>query len=217
MSKRERNIGRLAYGLVAVGLLVAAAMAVVVARPATVRASTPSSCDFLTGGGWIVYKGAHANFGVGGGCKDGSPTWGHLEYIDHGTGLKVHWTSITAYIFVDDGTGVDPKTGQPTGTRNICGTASTNLYGDVNFAVRAKDAGEPGVNDQFDIRLTNPGTNPAVSVYDTADECSPHYLGSSALCSPGSGGGGNIQLHKPNPSTTGNFGGACPALGGIVF
>jgi hypothetical protein len=211
----ERTRARLACGLVAVGLLVAAALAVLVARPTTVNAQTTQPCDFLTGGGWIVYHGARANFGVGGGCKDGSPTWGHLEYIDHGAGLKVHWTSITAYQFVDDGTGVDPKTGQPTGTRNICGTASTNLFGDVNFGVRAKDAGEPGVNDQFDIRLTNPITN--LPVYDTATECSNHYLGSSTPCSPGSGGGGNIQLHKPNPSTTGNFGGACPALGGIVF
>src|SRR5258708_16652948 len=54
-------------------------------------------CDFLTGGGFIFHNGNKANFGVGGGCKDGSPTWGHLEYIDHGTGLHVHWTSITPY------------------------------------------------------------------------------------------------------------------------
>jgi hypothetical protein len=214
MNQGERTIARLAYGLVAGGLLVAAAVAVLAVRPITVKAWTTPPCDFLTGGGWIVHDGAHANFGVGGGCKHGSPTWGHLEYIDHGTGLNVHWTSITGYLFVDDGTGVDPKTGQPTGTRNICGTASTNLYGDVNFAVRAKDAGEPGVNDQFDIRLTNPSTG--FPVYDTATECSPHYLGSSAPCSPGNGGGGNIQLHKPNPSTSGDFGGSCPALGGPI-
>jgi hypothetical protein len=212
MNKGERTRARLAYGLVVGGLLIAAVVAVLVVRPTAVNASTP--CDFLTGGGWIVHYGAHANFGVGGGCKHGSPTWGHLEYIDHGTGLNVHWTSITGYFSVDDGTGVDPKTGQPTGTRNICGTATTNLYGDVNFAVRAKDAGEPGVNDQFDIRLTDPMTG--FLVYDTAEECSPHYLGSSAPCAPGNGGGGNIQLHKPNPSTTGDFGGSCPALNPIV-
>jgi hypothetical protein len=213
MNKGVRARARLAYGLVAGGLLIAAGMAVLEVRPTAVNASTPP-CDFVTGGGWIVHYGAHANFGVGGGCKHGSPTWGHLEYIDHGTGLNVHWTSITGYLFIDDGTGVDPKTGQPTGTRNICGTATTNLYGDVNFAVRAKDAGEPGVNDQFDIRLTNPLTG--LPVYDTATECSPHYLGSSAPCAPGGGGGGNIQLHKPNPSNTGDFGGSCPALAGPI-
>src|SRR6266853_516311 len=33
-------------------------------------------CDFLTGGGFIFFNGNKANFGVGGGCKHGSPTWG---------------------------------------------------------------------------------------------------------------------------------------------
>jgi hypothetical protein len=64
-------------------------------------------CDFMTGGGWIVIYGAKGTFGVGGGCKFGSPTWGHLEYHDHGysgtvtngQGLNVHWTSITGYMY----------------------------------------------------------------------------------------------------------------------
>ena len=162
-------------------------------------------CDFLTGGGFIVKNGAKANFGVAGGCKNGSPTWGHLEYIDHGTGLNVHWTSITAYLEVD--TSADSH-GQPTGARRICGTARTNLFGDVDFVVQARDAGEPGVTDQFDMRLRKAG----IVVYDTTAECFPHYLGSPAPCAPGDGGGGNIQLHAPNPSNTGSFGGSCPAL-----
>ena len=170
-------------------------------------------CDFLTGGGFIITNGgnthppAKANFGVGGGCKNGSPTWGHLEYIDHGNGLNVHWTSITAYLEVDTSSS---HKGRPVGARRICGTARTNLFGDVNFVVQARDAGEPGVNDQFDIRLRQPGTN--MIVYDTTTQCFPHFLGSTAPCAPGDGGGGNIQLHKPNPSTTGSFGGSCPAL-----
>src|SRR2546426_6765008 len=43
-----------------------------------------ADCDFLTGGGFIIVNnGRHANFGVAGGCsKDGTPTWGHLEYMD---------------------------------------------------------------------------------------------------------------------------------------
>jgi hypothetical protein len=161
-------------------------------------------CDFLTGGGFIIKNGAKANFGVGGGCKHGAPTWGHLEYIDHGTGLNVHWTSITSYFEVDSST--DSK-GKLIGARRICGTATTNHFGDVDFVVQARDAGEPGVNDEFDIRLRKDG----IVVYDTAAECFPHYLGSSAPCAPGSGGGGNIQLHNPNPSTTGFFD-YCPAL-----
>ena len=162
-------------------------------------------CDFMTGGGFIFHNGAKANFGVAGGCKNGTPTWGHLEYIDHGNGLNVHWTSITGYFEEDTSTGAN---GQPTGARLICGTASTNLYGDVDFVVQARDAGEPGVNDWFDIRLRRAG----VIVYDTTQECEPHYLGSRAPCAPGTGGGGNIQLHKPNKSTVGFFGGTCAAL-----
>src|SRR6266705_2966064 len=87
-----------------------------------------------------------------------------------------------------------------------------NLVGNVNFVVRARDAGEPGVNDQFDIRLRQPGTN--MILYDTTTQCGGgfHFLGSTAPCTPGTNGGGNIQLHKPNPSTSGSFGGSCPAL-----
>lgn len=168
-------------------------------------------CDFMTGGGFIittasgVHPAAKANFGMGGGCKHGLPTWGHLEYIDHGNGLNVHWTAITAYLAEGDGAGdttADPKTGQPLGTRVICGTARTNQLGDVDFMIRAKDAGEPGVNDEFDLRLSRGG----VIAYTTENEFNaPHKL------NDGSGGGGNIQLHKPNPSTFGQLGGECPA------
>lgn len=170
----------------------------------------PAPCDFLTGGGFIITTGggthepAKGNFGIGGGCKHGSPTWGHLEYHDHGNGLNVHWETITAYLAEGDGLGdtaTDPKTKQPTGTRLVCGTARTNLYGDVDFMVRAKDAGEPGVADEFDIRLAQGG----FVVYATDPE------GIHRLLNDGNGGGGNIQLHKPNPSTFGELGGDCPA------
>jgi len=156
-------------------------------------------CDFLTGGGFIVRDtGFKGNFGVGGGCKHGSPTWGHLEYIDHGLGLNVHWTSITSYREVD--TSTDSK-GRLIGARFICGTARTNLFGDVDWVVLARDRGEPGRDDEFIIRLKKLG----MTVY-TSEHDSNHTLGGSGS------GGGNIQLHKPNPSTTGGFGGSCPAL-----
>lgn len=209
MSEKSSTRGKLRSALVAGGLLVAVA-ALLMFKTAPVATAWATPCDFLTGGGWIVHYGAHANFGVGGGCKNGSPTWGHLEYIDHGSGLNVHWTSITGYFPVGD-TVPDPNTGQPTGERLVCGTARTNLpfpNDNVNFVVDAKDAGEPGVNDRFDIRLRNQF---GLAIYDTTTECWPHYLGSTAPCSPGNGGGGNIQLHKPNPSTTGDFAGSCPA------
>jgi hypothetical protein len=189
--------------------LAAAVLMLVLTGPAVTAWDAP--CDFLTGGGFIIttasgtHDPAKANFAIGGGCKHGSPTWGHLNYIDHGNRLHVHWTSITAYLAEGDGLGdtvIDPKTGQPLGTRIICGTARTNQLGDVDFMVRVRDAGEPGVADQFDLRLSQGGA----IVYTTENEPDvPHEL------NDGAGGGGNIQLHKPNPSTTGTLGGDCPA------
>jgi len=167
-----------------------------------------TGCDFLTGGGFIFPTASKGTFAVGGGCRHGSgiagvPYWGHLEYHDHGLDLNVHWNDITAY-FPEGPTGTDPQTGQPTGTRWVCGTARTDRYGDVDFAVRVTDAGEPGTADEFDIQLTQSG----VIVYSTFDG-THHTLGG------GTGGGGNIQLHKPNNSTTGVSGGSCPAFPGF--
>jgi hypothetical protein len=159
-------------------------------------ANAQSKCDFLTGGGYIIRpSGAKANFGVAGGCKGGSPTWGHLEYTDRGQGLQVKWTSITAYIFDSTGAGMDH---QPTGTRLICGTARTNQFGDVDWFVRAMDAGEPGTSDVFSIQLSHGGT----LLYTTFPDPDVTIRG------------GNVQLHKPNPSTSGSFStdpSTCPA------
>ncbi len=163
-----------------------------------------ADCDFLTGGGFIIFNGAHANFGVAGGCsKDGTPTWGHLEYMDHDIGLNVHWTSITDY-FQNSKDGFDTKN-RLTGTRFICGKARTNLAApndNVNFAVRASDMGEPGVFDEFDIQLTQEGTNILVYTTNLNLLLTPHEL------NDGNGGGGNIQLHGPAVGTTP---GSCPA------
>src|SRR5438270_1019646 len=133
------------------------ALAIATLALALASGAANAECDFLTGGGFIINNGAKANFGVAGGCKDGMPTWGHLEYIDHGAGLNVHGTSITGYS--KEGSDTTDSKGRPVGTRFICGTARTNLApprDNVNFAVRARDAGEPGVMDEFDIQLTIP-------------------------------------------------------------
>src|SRR5438034_6835206 len=163
-----------------------------------------ADCDFLTGGGFIIVDGAKANFGVGGGCKDGTPTWGHLEYIDHGTSpsLNVHWTSITGYN--EQFTTTDSR-GRRAGSRYICGTARTNLFGNVNFIVRANDTGEPGTTDEFDIQLSlSPGGFP---VYTT----NFFFLGPPHQLNDGNGGGGNIQLHGP---TAGDFDPTCIPIPG---
>src|SRR2546422_2783028 len=112
----------------------------------------------------------------------------------------LHWNDITAY-FPEGPTGTDPQTGQPTGVRWVCGTARTDKFGPVDFAVRASDAGEPGTADEFDIQLTQNG----LPVYTT-------FVGTHHQLGGGTGGGGNIQLHKHNESTTARFGRARPAL-----
>ncbi|OLB06784.1 MAG: hypothetical protein AUH14_05270 [Candidatus Rokubacteria bacterium 13_2_20CM_69_15_1] len=165
-------------------------------------------CDFLTGGGYIILdNGAKGNFGVGGSCKqggDGHGLWGHLEYHDHGTGLNVHWLTVTGYFFCIDTACVSPvpptELGVP-GTRLICGTARTNQFGDVDWAVRATDSGKSGGNDLFAIRLTKVGA----PVYTTGPD--------QTLA------GGNIQIHKPNNSTKGpvtNLATDCPAFEGSI-
>jgi hypothetical protein len=64
--------------------------------------------------------------------------------------------------------------------RDICGIARTNRGESVRFRVRLEDNGEPGRDDRFGIRLEN------------------GYLVTTRLLE-----GGNVQLHQPNPSTTG--------------
>src|SRR5713226_8991532 len=195
MSKTESTIAKLVAALLAGGLLVAMA-AVLMLNAVPVKAWNFAQCkDFMTGGGFITpgTNGAHANFGVGGSCKqggDGHGLWGHLEYIDHGSGLSpivpfnVHWLTITGY-FQDFLRGVTDGGAphQPTGARIICGTARTNdpSHPNVNFAVRGNDQGEPGTSDQFDIKVTDSTTG--MVVYTTIVGF-PHTLA-----------GGNIQLH----------------------
>jgi hypothetical protein len=178
-------------------------------------AQDPVPCDFVTAGGYIINNNAKANFGVGGSCKaggDGHGLWGHLEYVDHGGAssggssvapFKVHWTTITGYFFCGDPACAtfDPPQSQPSGTRLICGTATTNLPppdDSVNWFVKAMANDQPGMNDTFMIVVTSQGSTFS---YTTGD---------NPLA------GGNIKIHKPNTST-GFFSGAptsdnCPAF-----
>ena len=128
-------------------------------------ACPPPVGDFVTGGGWIIKaSGDRANFGVAGGIKNGG-FWGHLTYIDHSSsGFKVQGTGVTSY----DVTGP--------ASRRISGTAEVDGVPGIGYTVDVTDAGEPGRDDTFSIRLTN------------------GYSASGKLA------GGNIQLHpKPGP------------------
>ncbi len=139
----------------------------------TITPPSGGTCgDFVTGGGWITGtpSGAKGNFGVGGGIKNGQ-LWGHLEYIDHGTGMNVHGTSVTSYTVC----------GTDSTTRCISGTAEVNHQSGFTYNVVVDDKGEPGRNDIFQISVSNG--------YSAGGD-----LGGSHP------GGGNIQLHKPAPS-----------------
>ena len=189
MSKRERNLGLVVSGLLASGLL----LGLLTFRSTPVYAHmVPIPCDFTTGGGFVITDktltdgGNHANFGLVGGCKNGG-FFGHVNFVDHDTtgmfaGFHLSSTSIDGYF--------EPAPGPPpSGYRDICGTANTNLpppYDTgVKFRARTKDNGEPGIGvDKFGLKVAKGGAS-AVIV-------------STRLLA-----GGNIQLHKPNPSTTG--------------
>ena len=132
----------------------------------------PKPCDFVTGGGFVKYSTGEH---VNFGFNAGCKHhafWGHVNVVDHKL-HNLHMDSIQI-------TGYTwTKVGTQRLRRDVCGTARTNLYGTVKFHMVVTDNGEPGRNDRFGLSLSN-----------------GYMLRTRALS------GGNIQLHKPNPSTT---------------
>lgn len=170
---------RVIFSLIMGGLLAAA---LALTRAPISAQEIPDPCDFITGGGFIFTDdGARANFGAHGGCKKGE-FWGHVNYVDHGgfmeqTPYHVDSTEITGYRTVD---------GSPN-ARDICGVARTNAGETVRFRVRMEDNGEGSsatAPDRFGIQLSN------------------DYLVTTRPLADGGPGGGNVKLHKFNPSTT---------------
>jgi hypothetical protein len=129
-----------------------------------------ADCGKVTGGGWIFSSGQEkASFGVSGGTM-GDGFWGHLNYIDHATGLHVRSTAVTDY--EQDSTNAN---GRIIRYNVLIGT------GTGTAVVRVVDNGEPGARDLFEITLS--------TGYTARGE-----LGG------GRPGGGNIQLHKCTPA-----------------
>lgn len=161
--------------------------------------AVPVPCDFITGGGWVIAdSGEHANFGAHGGCKNGA-FWGNVNFVDHTVrpGFHVHGDSkmVTGYLTPDaGGSPVPPE-------RDICGIGRIVKGGmsgfesgeTIRYRVKMRDNGEPGGSDLFGIRVRD------------VDSSKEYHLSTRELGPAGgpTGGGGNIQLHKPNPSTTG--------------
>ena len=137
---------------------------------------TPPPCGFVTSGGFVFNDaGKEVNFGAHGGCKNGE-FWGSVNLVDHSTGYHLNALEVTGFF---------NPTGDPN-VRDICGSATTNTADPqpVYFHIRLTDNGEPGVADTFGIRTSN------------------GYVLSPRLLAAGRKGGGNVQLHEPNPSTT---------------
>ena len=156
----------------------------------------PCLCpDFITGGGWIFPFPTDplgsplpdkATFAAAGGVNPGGHSLGHLEYIDHNTGMNVHGIDIPICIV--------PATSSPCGMASTTsGTTSRELFGTARvrspngvestakYDVCMADNGEPGKgNDKFSITLADIITS--MALYTSGP---PQPLG-----------GGNIQLHK---------------------
>jgi hypothetical protein len=155
--------------------------------PATASAHlVPAPCDFVTGGGFVFKDdGLMTNFGVHAGCKNGD-FWGEVNVLDHENQFHLKSVQITGYLF-------DPAFPN---SRDFCGWGRINDQSElVQFRIRVTDNGEPGTNDQFGVIIDN-----HFSSGDRFFRISTRTLGG------GSGGGGNIQLHKVNNSTTKNPG-----------
>jgi hypothetical protein len=204
LNSEARRFWRLGLLPILTVIAVTAGALVLTEIPALAEAG---QCDYITGMGWFntsadqTHPLAKASFAIAAGCKDGVPTWGSLEYTDRGNGLNLIWTSITGYIWFGND-GPDPKTGKPHGARIICGTATTNLFGAVDFGVVAYDASEPGIDDVFIIRLRKDGH----TVYSTEHPREDFTLGGTSK------GGGNIQLSDPTPGFFTSNNSSCAAL-----
>ena len=110
--------------------------------PPPAPGGTNAPCGKITGGGFIIGtpSGAKGSFGVSGGIRRGQ-FWGHLNYIDHGTGMHVKSTAVTGF------TVIDAVTRQIDYNVDIDGAAGT-------ATVICADNGEPGRDDIFDITLS---------------------------------------------------------------
>jgi hypothetical protein len=164
------------YAALIAALVPAASIAIMNATAQDLENAVPSPCDFATSGGFVwTDDGRKANFGVHGGCKNGS-FWGHVNYMDHGSGYHVDSLEVTGYLTPYPGSNV----------REICGLARTNADEPqpVWFRVRLVDNEALGTPDEFGIRLSN------------------GYVVTTRSLNAGGPGGGSVQLHEPNPSTT---------------
>lgn len=152
------------------------ALAVGVLFTSQAMAWDTNECGKLTGGGWILTpSGAKATFAVSGGIKHDA-FWGHLEYIDHGTGLRVESQDVTSYN-VDTN---DDACADITFNVTINGTPGQAYVVACDNDDTGNGESEQGPKDSFSIVLSN------------------GYMASGTL-GDSQPGGGTIQIHKCPP------------------
>jgi len=141
--------------------------------------------------------------------------FGHVNYVDLNTGNHVSRDSITGY--VNPCPGCTPP--EANNARYICGTADATdpstgqNFGTFLFRVRTIDAEQqpsPSPKDKFGIELRTLDDSTTVYVVPTRCLASDSPTGNVSTCSSVNPGGGDIELHKPNPSTLTNIGASCP-------
>src|SRR2546426_8313661 len=120
------------------------------------------TCDFTTGGGWILIpsgtasgslglpeSGEKANFGIVGGCKNGG-FYGHANYVDHNNGLHVNGPVTGDLDPCIGGCGLRP--GYPDPFR----AAKNNQRIYVFFRIRTKDKRGTRGGEPFGVKLVRP-------------------------------------------------------------
>jgi len=188
LKEKSRTALSQSMGQVRAAALIAALvpLASVALTPAVAEAqgtggySVPSPCDFVTSGGFVLRDdGGKVTFGAHGGCKNGEFK-GSLTVSDHALDYHVDLVQMTGYVTPS----YDPSVG-PGVARDLCGTARTSANEVVAFRLRLEDHDEPGISDQFGLRLSN------------------GYHMPTRLLGDGGPGGGNVQLHSPNRTNVG--------------
>jgi hypothetical protein len=127
--------------------------------------STPGCSITITNGGWFTANNHDtATFGGNASVTSGGDPSGQEEYQDHGPAQAMNVKALNVFAII---------CGNDRTTASIYGTASVDGAGSHTFEIDVKDAGEPGSNDTYRIRLFDLG-------YDSGE----HNLQ-----------GGNIKIH----------------------
>ena len=112
----------------------------------TVLAVYDPSLGFVAGGGQLIHNGVRAMIGVNIKYLKNGNAQGALFYIEHRPGgdVKVKSNSIGTVAIIG-------------GEAVVTGKATVNGGGNYGFIARILDNGEPGLTDQFGLRVTDSG------------------------------------------------------------